>query len=223
MLEIDPSSKVEGLFGGVQIENSIIGQPGTLGGVFKIGNTRLGITAAHVLMGSDLNVQEGDIVQPSIFSDHQKLNSITTHLPLSRELDYICYETELPVNDKQSLNGIPGIVRNYAKIKSGLKVKMFGVTSHLTRGIVGKPKGTKQNQFLIHETGGSQTTDGGDSGSIWVLDDESEELTVIGLNVRSIGSAAVATDFKLILEDLSNRYQIQVPLQEKMLNQDLLS
>ena len=213
MIQVDPSSMVDELFGGVQIVNKLLLQPGTLGAVFP--SSGWTITAAHVLMGRNFGVKTGEIQQPGISSESHRLSDVKDLIVKNTLLDYALFVTDLSIaiNSVQSINGIKGTLNYYASPQTDMKVKKFGSTTKETKGVVVSGSDNR-GRFLIESVGVAEFSKKGDSGSLVILDDDSEELTVVGMNIE-VSERSVALDFRLIFDDLLNNHGIRLPLEEK--------
>lgn len=220
-----PTHLLRPLRGGIQIigeEWKSTNYYGTLGCIFPFKGKILGITNYHVLYG--------DLSPATVFRDfvgkrfiYQNKYSARQNLAIGKsfeafnmELDYATIYLDPKVKKEPSINGLKGYTDPLraipaSKLKIGVtRVVKSGITTHLTYGFV-------DGRSLLHppiisifeeknnpQPGGS-LSEPGDSGAVWVIDDESDMITLVALNIGNHGPhTAYGASFDTILKSINN-------------------
>ncbi len=192
---------VRPLLGGVQIQGSIRKNPldrGTLGAIISVGNQSFGITNHHVLYGADGSVAAGKLYQPARSNFGKEIGLFSTIAGAA--LDYALIDIRVPVDQLQSINGLPGLIEGYilAQDIGSLSLVKSGAGSGITQGIFDARSLTQSSTVLIRAISG-RVSRPGDSGSVWVQQaNEGLQLFALHTGGESSGHIAVATLFSSI-------------------------
>ena len=202
------------LQGGIEIQNSdLANNAGTLSCIVKdVDGNKFGISCHHVIFGEFENGIGGAIIQPGIENSRNiigvanKFNSI-----VDRERDIVAF----PLSARSDLDSshIFKFSSSLAFAKSPVVddlVKKSGISTSVTFGIIEAVSinnwriVVRQNNEKMAEN--SLLTDNGDSGSLWVLDNNSTRLQGVAIHTEvsddemfAIGTSLkyVFTQFKL--------------------------
>ncbi|MBD1426700.1 hypothetical protein [Sphingobacterium arenae] len=219
-----PRTRIRPLIGGLQILSELfVSDPyayGTLGAILTMDGSYVGITNYHVLFGS---------VPPEIVrQDYAGKYKVYQHLPnpssdnsigiastiFDQALDYALFRIEAAVNQTQSLNGLPGIINQIVfvnPIYGQTKVKKTGTTTGLTYGtvigqsLINPPRLSIMLDPEFQDKSRPISLDG-DSGSLWIVNDNSSEIKIVGLHCQGDGANnAVAISFDYILNSVKKQ------------------
>ncbi len=174
----DPRSIVDPLIGGIQIQSSLYGNSinywGTLGCIYHIKNYLLGFTNYHVLYGeTPTSIVESDYIgRLRIFQNlNVTRNSIGVAFNLfNPHLDYATFLIQVPHDQSQSVNMITGVLSSYVYPKIGDSLFKSGATTGVTSGIIDARSCLDSSELSVYSPIGTISEDG-DSGSVWILND----------------------------------------------------
>jgi len=173
-----PRSIVQPLIGGIQIQSSLYGDStnywGTMGCIYHIQNYLLGFTNYHVLYGKTPStiVISDYIGRLRIF---QNLNETDNRIGVAfnlfnPNLDYATFLIQVPHDQSQSVNMITGLLESYVYPKIGDSLFKSGAQTGLTYGIIDARSCLDCSELSIYNPN-STISDYGDSGSVWILND----------------------------------------------------
>jgi len=178
--------RFEELSGGIEIRNSDLFGSGTLGAIFLNENNELvGLSNHHVLVGDDdLGRRDDDIIQPN-------LHNATTDDIIGKlnnwDKKYDC--AIFTINDIRA-NKL-GFIIGFQNQISGFKdpeindlVKKSGVATDITFGIIDGISADDSFSIVLNPAKskpGDIIASSGDSGSLWVLDQDTSTI-VVGLH-----------------------------------------
>lgn len=221
-----PQTKIRPVIGGTQILSEVFQSDpyafGTLGCIFTVNGTLVGITNYHVLFGS---VPESVVRQyyankarvfQNLFHPTSDNNVGVAAGAFDQNLDYALFAINVPADMTQSINGLSGIIQQILitePIYGQTKVKKSGATTDVTYGIVSGRSLMNPSRLSIvpdpsHPTPGIPISDGGDSGSLWVLNDNTSPISIVGLHYQGNGSnSAGAISFDYIVASINKQTQ----------------
>ena len=212
-MEVLSNLRADRLLGGLQINNDVLGKyPGTLGLVVSVNGIYYGLTAAHVIFGSDLDRgEDGNIYQPYCIICAADLligNADLDGLIYSKILDYCLFPLGgRQIEYEQSINYFPEIIDNYSMPFLDQRLKKYGATTKDTYGIV---VGVEGNRVYIAKDHQHPRSDEwkdisapGDSGAVWINDFNE----VVALHTSAENSElSIATSFDAIVQDIFDQF-----------------
>ncbi|MNK09417.1 hypothetical protein D3C87_273760 [compost metagenome] len=220
----DPRLPIRPLTGGIQIigeEWISVDYFGTLGCIFPFRGMILGITNYHVLYGdlSPATVLNDFVGKKFIFQNQydpaRNMSIGKSFGAFNMELDYATIFLDPKVKKEPSINGIRGFT-DPLSAKPASKL-MLGVTRVVKSGIAtGRTFGVVDGRSLLHppmitifEDKNDPQPEGdlsrpGDSGAVWVIDDQSNMITLVALNIGSMAPhTAYGSSFDTILKSIN--------------------
>jgi hypothetical protein len=193
--------------GGIEIRNIHTYEKGTLGVVMRHESASIvGLSNHHVLIGAD--GRNNDAVSQPLVS-HPQNNDIIGRV-IKNSPTYDCAIVELNNRRQYDISIYEltkHLTRAAANISNGIQVAKSGITTGVTYGIIDgfddrgviclSPNSTKPNP-------GNILSAGGDSGSIWIVDDLARD-TAIGLHYRGSidGRLAYCFNMRLVMREMS--------------------
>lgn len=221
---VDGRSMVRPLLGGVQIQSGIFNDTdsywGTMGCYYPLNNYTFGFTNYHVLFGasspkfvSDNYVGRLPVYQ-NLCSENNRIG-IASNL-FSLELDYATFILQTPFDQNQSINALNGLMKSYAYPQINMRVVKSGASTGVTFGIIDARSCINCSELSIHldpqySNPSNTVSSNGDSGSIWVLNDDSGTSTPIALHYGGGETPkwAKAKSFSSIFASIRNKIQNQ--------------
>ena len=174
----NPRSIVQPLIGGIQIQSSLYEDStnywGTMGCIYRIKNYLLGFTNYHVLYGKTPSsiVISDYIGRLRIFQNLNETNNkigVAFNL-FNPNLDYATFLIQVRHDQSQSVNMITGLLESYVYPKIGDSLFKSGAQTGLTYGIIDARSCLDCSELSIYNPN-STISDFGDSGSVWILND----------------------------------------------------
>jgi len=176
---------VRPLLGGVQIQSGIRNSDddwATMGFFYPIKNYVFGFTNYHVLYGgaSPDYVLKHYVGKLPVFQNLNRENNqigISANL-FSFELDYATFVLKAPIDQVQSINALNGLLTSYAYPRVCGSVIKSGASTGVTFGIIDARSCLNPSELSIHidpqyPNHNNTVSDYGDSGSVWILNDDS--------------------------------------------------
>ena len=214
----DPTGRFDPLVGGVAVANSRLhaasGRIGTCGAIFNALGQRLLLSNWHVLYGEE-GIDGEDVVQPAPFGDENIIGR-TRAAVISSSVD--CAVAEL--NGKRALSstilGLTSAVLRLGTPRINLPVRKSG-TNGLGRGVIvgldldasalidGSLRDFVNQIEIVPRNGESSlelNCDEGDSGALWISDDDGR---IVGLHFAGDGSRAVANPIAFVVDALATK------------------
>jgi hypothetical protein len=180
----NPRSIVQPLIGGIQIQSGLYGNSpsfwGTMGCFYRFQNYVFGFTNYHVLYGqTDTSIVLSDYVGKLPIS--QNLNRTNNKIGVASNLfnpnlDYATFILQVPFDQLQSVNMISGLLESYVYPQINMPLLKSGAKTGITYGIIDGRSCIDCSELSIHiDTRYPNNTgiisDFGDSGSVWLLND----------------------------------------------------
>jgi hypothetical protein len=195
------------LIGGISIKNTTLDEKGTLGCILYDGNNQLvGLTNEHVLYDSH-DRTGNDVVQPVEYRV-RRTDLIGQVLKRNYDLDcaILSINTSRPVNIG-FIEEFDGQIVRTVRPNRDMYLKKSGSTTEVTYGIIEgvSPNGeVRIRQYPNGNNAGGIIAAEGDSGSIWVLDDQYSD-TAVALHYGGYNSntMALAFDIRAVLSALN--------------------
>lgn len=220
----EPQNKIRPIVGGIQILSEVFASDpysvGTIGCGLNIQESIMGITNYHVLFGkidseTAMKYYAGKSLIFQNTKDSFSDNCIGTASTIfDNTLDYALIHLTSKINKIQSFNGFVGHLDDLSVTKpiyGQTKVKKTGAKTGITYGIVTGRSLTNPAKISIvldEELQGkdSSISLGGDSGSIWLVNDNSNKLKIVALHSEGDGEKnASAISFDYILSSITNK------------------
>jgi hypothetical protein len=221
----NPRMTTRPIIGGIQIQSGIyrntVNYWGTVGCYLTLKNQIMGLTNYHVLYGG----ATPDLVSTDYvgrLAVHQNLNRQDNQIGVaadlfSYELDYATFILQVPFDNLQSINFISGRLKSYAFPQINMQVIKSGACTDLTYGIIDGRSCINCSELSIYidtqyPSSNEIISDFGDSGSIWILNDNSEFLTPIALHYGGGETLqwAKAKSFSSIFASIRNKTKNQI-------------
>lgn len=221
---LPPQSRIRPLMGGTQILSEVfVSDPyayGTMGGILNIQGQNLAITNYHVLYGAvppevvkQYYAGKARVYQ-NLFSPSSDNTIGITNVIFDQALDFALFAIAEPANNTQSLNGINGIIDALSAVRpiyGQTRVKKTGAKTGVTFGLVTGQSLLNPARISIISDPASQPkeqpiSDGGDSGSLWIVNDNSTAIKIVGLHCQGDGlQSAGAILFTPILNTIKKQ------------------
>lgn len=210
----NPRSIVQPVIGGIQIQSSLYGNSsnywGTMGCIYHIQNYLLGFTNYHVLYGkTPPSIVLNDYVGRLQIS--QNLNETNNRIGIAfnlfnPNLDYATFVLQVPHDQSQSVNMIPGLLESYVYPRIHMSVFKSGAKTGMTYGIIDGRSCIDCSELSIHNPT-SAISDGGDSGSVWIFNDNTNIQKPVALHYGSgeTNQWAKAKSFASIFASIRNK------------------
>jgi hypothetical protein len=191
----DKNSVVRPLIGGIQIQSGMysdtINYWATVGFFYQYNNLILGFTNYHALY-ADLKprlVQNEYVGKLPVYQNYSNQeNKIGVAFGLYNQLlDYATFIVEQPVNTEQCINGLQGRLTSYVYPQINMPLVKSGAGSGITYGIIDGRSCLNHSEISIHLDTRYHYPDhavsmGGDSGSLWLLNDGTNLLKPVALH-----------------------------------------
>lgn len=191
----DKNNIVRLLSGGVQIQSGIFRGTdnywATVGFFYPYKNLILGFTNYHALY-ADLRpdlVRDEYIRRLPIFQNFCNTeNRIGLAFDIyDKSLDYATFILEKPLDPNQSINGIKGQLVSYVYPQINMPLIKSGAGTGITYGIIDGRSCLNRSEISIHLDTRYHNPDdavsaGGDSGSLWILNDGTNILKPVALH-----------------------------------------
>jgi hypothetical protein len=180
----NPRSIVQPLIGGIQIQSGLYGNSpsywGTMGCFYRLKSYVFGFTNYHVLYGqTDASVVMSNYVGRLPIS--QNLNRTNNKIGIASNLfnpnlDYATFIIQVPFDQLQSVNMITGQLESYVYPQINMPLLKSGAKTGITYGIIDGRSCIDCSELSIYiDTRYPNNTgiisDFGDSGSVWILND----------------------------------------------------
>lgn len=190
----DPYSRFGQLCGGINIGNARLSGGGTLGCILQRNGTGVlvGLTNWHVIKNKRGNTNDA-IVQPAWNSNTPEF-SIGSLLNWDKALDCAIFTVHTrPIDTLNHINGMQGRILHIVAPHVGMAVMKSGARTGITYGIIQSIRG--QEAVIVPNPNRPQRPDGeisivGDSGSLWLRDDNS--LSAVALHWGGSRTAHIA-------------------------------
>lgn len=207
--------RVELLIGGIQIQSKKKNGIGTLGCVVfdKSSGKPLGLTNKHIL-----KKRRGfSVIQPAAKSRTKKyvIGNILRKGGKGRSNDFAVFElneSNRSFDSENSIFGLSGKITDYVEPVEGMKVQKVGQRTGHTFGIIEE---VKNNTVVIipnpEKPAPNEISKGGDSGSLWVTDEE-QNFKAVALHragepeESNLKDKAFAIPIKKVLDALQIRF-----------------
>lgn len=182
-INVNPREIIRPLIGGIQIQSGLYNGTaywGTVGFFYRMEDYILGITNYHVLYGqTDPAVVINNYVgKLRVFQNRNKqYNEIGIAANLfNPTLDFATFVTQTPCEQSQSVNKITGLLNSYVYPQINMPLVKSGARTGVTFGIIDGRSCIDCSELSIHiDTHYPNPTgvisDYGDSGSVWILND----------------------------------------------------
>lgn len=205
----DPFKKVNPLMGGVQIYNDVQGtlHAGTLGAIFEMNGKRFGLTSAHVV-NQPVNISQGNIWQPAVNNNESKQligRASDAETVLNDTLDYCFFRIpeNVAVDENQVINKILGSSIRLIKPVPEMNLINTGTISSGLKGRISQGQSQGDIEWNIDFLD-DDSTQGTDSGSLWILDDDSDEIEAVLLHRGVTNGKGVGIDLQKVMESFQN-------------------
>lgn len=180
----NPRSIVQPVIGGIQIQSGLYGNSpnywGTMGCFYRFQNYLFGFTNYHVLYGqTDASIVTSDYVGRLPIS--QNLNRTNNKIGVASNifnpnLDYATFVLQVPIDQLQSVNMITGLLESYVYPQINMPLLKSGAKTGITYGIIDGRSCIDCSELSIHldaryPNNAGVISDFGDSGSVWILND----------------------------------------------------
>ena len=192
---VNPRSIVRPLIGGIQIQSGIYRNTAnywaTMGCFYAIESHIYGFTNYHVLYGgaSPETVLKDYAGKFPVFQNlNRQDNQIGIASDLfSFDLDYATFVLQVQSDQLQSINLIEGALTSYLYPQINMSLRKSGASTGLTFGIIDGRSCVDCSELSIHIDTNYPSPDGvvsnyGDSGSVWILNDNSNILKPVALH-----------------------------------------
>jgi len=220
----NPRSIVQPLIGGVQIQSGLYGSSpnywGTLGCFYRFQNYVFGFTNYHVLYGQiDTSIVTSDYVGKLTVS--QNLNRTNNKIGIASNLfnpnlDYATFILQVPFDQFQSVNMITGLLESYIYPQLNMPLLKSGAKTGITFGIVDGRSCIDCSELSIHidtryPSNTGKVSDSGDSGSVWILNDNTNIPKPVALHYGGGETSqwAKAKTFASIFASIRNKINNQ--------------
>lgn len=201
----NPRDSIIPLIGGVQIKRR---ENGTLGCIFQIANLFYGLTARHVLAATNKPDQQ---VRGEVLQGGQKISDLDGIIG-DRDLDYALFKIDRSFEEidmVQSINGKLGKIVGFRAPEDGLKVRMHAgasfdfSNSETNTGFISAIN--EANNYFHISKEGQCVSEGGDSGGVWIEDNNSPNINIVGLHVKGKAQHSKAIIFSKIIQHLGTK------------------